>query len=151
MLNTLFLEMIATYNKYAFTHEYIWGFIFKGLVYMVHTDNTYMPMVCTLDRASRGAGYSLRFNPTTAQKKLLISHGAQILCSEEFFNHTVENNKYNRGEIFEKLVTEKFGQNWFKDNVPFTKDGDVTVDGTPYQVKFEKATFCNEKSLMRLA
>ena len=48
------------------------------------------------------------------------------------------------------MVTEHFGQTWEKDNVPFTKDGDITVNGTAYQIKFQKATFCNEKSIANL-
>ena len=75
---------------------------------------------------------------------------AQPLCSEAYFTDLVETSKYNNGEIFEKLVTEHFGQIWEKDNVPFTEDGDLTVDGTAYQIKFQKATFCNEKSLANL-
>ena len=58
--------------------------------------------------------------------------------------------KYNKGEIFEKLVTEQFGQTWVKDNVPFTDDGDLTVDGIAYQIKFESASFINEKQMMRM-
>ena len=47
-------------------------------------------------------------------------------------------------------MTESFGQVWEKDNVPFTEDGDLTVNGIAYQIKFEKATFTNEKTLARL-
>jgi hypothetical protein len=39
---------------------------------------------------------------------------------------------------------------WEKDNVPFTEDGDLTANGIAYQIKFEKATFTNEKTLARL-
>lgn len=60
-----------------------------------------------------------------------------------------KDSKYNRGEIFEKMVTELNGQEWEKDNVPFTDDGDLTVDGIAYQIKFEKATFTSEKQLAR--
>ena len=66
------------------------------------------------------------------------------------FDETVTATKYNKGEVFEKMVTEGYGQAWEKDNVPFTKDGDLTVDGVAYQIKFEKATFTNEKSLMKM-
>ena len=48
------------------------------------------------------------------------------------------------------MVTEFYGQTWEKDNVPFTEDGDITVDGIAYQIKFEKATFTNEKTLARM-
>ena len=142
--------MIERYNALSFTHNYIYGFFYKGLVYMVETSASLMPMVCKLDKASRGQGYSLRFCPTTAQKNLLMSLGAVVLCSEKFFLEEVANSKYNKGEIFEKMVTEYFGQIWEKDSVPFTEDGDLTVDGVAYQLKFEKATFTNEKTLARM-
>ena len=150
MMNTaLFMNLIDRYNKVAYTHQYIWGFTYKKNVYMAITDKSVMPFICKLDKASRGAGYALRFCPTNDQKVALMA-GASILCSEEYFNALVKESKYNMGEIFEKLVTEHFGQVWEKDNVPFTKDGDITVDGVAYQIKFQKATFCNEKSIANL-
>ena len=149
MLTNLFKMMIDRYNQVAYTHHYIWGFTYKKMVYMATTTAETMPYVCKLDKASRGCGYALRFCPTTAQKLLLLA-GAQPLCSEAYFKESVESSKYNNGEIFEKLVTEHFGQVWSKDNVPFTEDGDLTVDGVAYQIKYQKATFCNEKSLANL-
>lgn len=151
MTNTtaLFMNMIDRYNALAYTHEYIWGFTYKGMVYMAHTDSRYMPFVCKLDKASRGAGYALRFCPTNGQKLALLTN-AEVLCSEKFFNEQVANSKYNNGEIFEKMVTEYFGQVWTKDTVPFTEDGDITIDGIAYQIKFQKATFTNEKILARM-
>ena len=146
----LFKTMIDRYNEVAFTHQYIWGFTYKKNVYMAITDSSYMDIVCKLDKASRGAGYALRFCPNTDQKLALMA-GATLICSEAYFNETVADSKYNKGEIFEKMVTEHFGQVWEKDNVPFTEDGDITVDGVAYQIKFQKATFCNEKSLANLA
>ena len=62
----------------------------------------------------------------------------------------VETSKYNRGEIYEKIVTEFFGKEWEKDNVPYTEAGDLEVNGIAYQIKFEKATFVNEKGLARI-
>jgi hypothetical protein len=147
---TLLNLLIDSYNALAYTHNYIYGFVYKNIVYMVETDATIMPYILKLDKASRGAGYSLRFCPNTIQKVFLLSHGAQPLCSKKFFDETVANSIYNRGEIFEKMVTEYFGQTWEKDNVPFTDDGDLTVNGIAYQIKFEKATFINEKQLARM-
>jgi hypothetical protein len=109
--------------------------------------------------ASRGAGYALRFKPTTDQKYMLMTMNAQPLCSEKMFNEMLQekylNNKgkmvnYNRGDLFEKLVTEYAGQVWEKDNIPFTEAGDIEWNGVAYQIKFEKATFTNEKTLMNL-
>jgi hypothetical protein len=145
----LFNAMIDRYNELSFTHNYIYGFAYKKMVYMVHADSSVMPFVLTLDEGSRGAGFSLRFKPNNSQKLLLISKGAQILCSQTAFENIVKDSKYNRGEIFEKMITERYGQKWEKDNVPFTEDGDLTVDGIAYQIKFEKATFTSEKQLAR--
>ena len=150
MTNTaLFQTMIDRYNEHAFTHSYIFGFTLKGVVYMAHADASVMPYVCKLDKASRGAGFALRFCPNTMQKLALMT-SAVVLCSEEFFTALVNESKYNKGEIFEKLVTEYYGQEWHKDNVPFTEGGDLTVDGTAYQIKFQSATFCNEKSIAHI-
>jgi hypothetical protein len=144
-------NLINSYNKLSYTHNYIFGFNFKGNLYAVVTTSEVLPYVLTLDSASRGAGYALRFNPTNEQKVLLLSKGAELICSTKFFLEIVENSKYNKGEIFEKLCTENVGQKWEKDNVPFTDGGDLTVDGIAYQIKFEKATFTNEKTLARLS
>lgn len=145
----LFHSMIKQYNDAAFTHKYIYGFTFKGNVYMAYADADIMPYVCTLDKASRGAGYALRFCPTVNQK-LVLMPSASLVCSEAYFESVCNEYKYNKGEIFEKIVTEKFGQVWVKDNVPFTEAGDIEVDGIAYQIKYQKATFCNEKSLANL-
>lgn len=144
---TMLENLINAYNELSYTHNYIYGFIYKNMVYMVHADATIAPYILNLDKASRGAGYALRFCPNTEKKLFLMSKGAKVICSKKFFDELVAGSKYNKGEIFEKLVTEFYGQEWHKDNVKFTDDGDLTVDGIAYQIKFEKATFINEKTL----
>jgi len=146
---SLFQNLINHYNAVAYTHHYIWGFTYAHNVYMAITTSEVMPLICKLDKASRGAGMALRFCPNMEQKIMLMA-GAQVLCSEKYFNELVAESKYNNGEIFEKLVTEYFGQVWEKDNIPFTDAGDITVKGIAYQIKFQKATFCNEKSIAHL-
>ena len=120
--------MISGYDKLAGAHEYIWGFTQNGA--------SALPYVCKLDKASRGAGYALRFKPTVAQKLFLMT-SASVLCSEKFFNETVAHSKYNKGEIFEKMVTEKFGQVWTKNSIPFTECGDININGIEYQIKYQ--------------
>lgn len=150
MTNTaLFMALINRYNALAFTSNYIWGFTYKGNIYMTTTDHSFLPYICKLDKASRGAGYALRFCPNNKQKIALISK-AEVLCSKKYFDEVKASSKYNRGEIFEKMVTEHFNQKWEKDNIPFTKAGDIEINGIAYQIKFEKATFCNEKTLANL-
>lgn len=151
MTNTvIFQKLINGYEELAYTNKYIFGFAYDGVIYASFA-NVDLALICKLDKASRGAGYSLRFKPNKAQKVLLLM-GAQPVCSVEFFNAEVKGSIYNKGEIFEKLVTETIcGQKWEKDNVPFTKGGDVEWNGIAYQIKFEGATFTNEKTLARLA
>lgn len=147
---TMYKSLIERYNRISYTHNYIFGFDFQGVIYAVTTTAKNLPFVCVLDKASRGCGYALRFKPTKAQKTYLLSLGADAVCSVDYFNSVVAESKYNRGEIFEKMVTEKCGQVWVKDNVPFTKAGDIEVNGKAFQIKFTKATFCNERSLEKL-
>lgn len=149
--NEIKKTLIQFYNKNAFTHEYILGFRLNGSIYYVIVNGRELDFVTKLDKASRGAGYALRFKPNKAQKSYLMSFNAQVLCSEEMFDSLCEMSKYNKGEIFEKLITELNGQEWTKDNVPFTEDGDLTVDGVAYQIKFEKASFINEAQMMRMS
>lgn len=147
MKETLKKELINIYNEMAYTHHYMLGFIFNHMVYMITFDSIPQNFI-KLDKASRGAGMSLRFKPTVAQKMALIRLGAQVLCSEKFFMEEFNNCKYNRGEVFEMIVAHKNGQDWKKDDTPFTKAGDLTIDGIPYQLKFQLATFANEKFLL---
>lgn len=142
-------NLIDFYTEHAYTDNYIFGFTFGGMVYAstnIHADDL-LPYIMTLDKASRGQGYSIRFKPNKAQKAILMIN-AEPLVSVEYFDSLVADSKYNRGEIFEKLVTEQlFEQVWEKDNVPYTDGPDVVDGNIPYQVKFEKATFTNEKSM----
>ena len=160
MENVVVKKMLQDgYNKVAFTDKYILGWTLKHVIYFTICDRELVDWVTCLDKASRGAGYALRFKPNTDQKYMLMANGAEVLCSEKMFDEYLEetyiNEKgkevhYNRGEVFERLITEKAGQVWTKDNVPFTMAGDIEWNGVAYQIKFEKATFTNEKSLMNL-
>lgn len=146
----IFNKMLEQYEQLSYTNKYIFGFSEKNVIYCVITNEKVLPLVCTLDKASRGQGYALRFKPTNAQKNLLKMENIFPLCSVDFFNSIANSSKYNKGEIFEKLVTEYFGQEWTKDNIPFTESGDIIINNIHYQIKFEKATFTNEKSLTRM-
>lgn len=143
--------MIRFYNDKAGAHNYIMGFTYKKRIWAVVCDAEVALSVLKLDKASRGAGMSLRFKPNTGNKLDLIANGTVIeLCSAEMFKSLVAESKYNKGEIFEKLITEYFGQEWEKDNICFTEKGDINVDGTEYQIKFEGATFITEKQMLKM-
>lgn len=147
-----FDEMLSTYDRLAYAHNYIFGFEKDGEIFATTCTAEILPSICYLDRASRGQGSAIRFRPNREQKALLASQSTTFrLCSAESLEKAKAESKYNRGEIFEKFVTEFFGQKWRKDHIPFTEGGDIEVDGIAYQVKFAKATFTNEKTLLRMA
>ena len=146
----LFEKMVNTYNSKAYTPNYIFGIDYKGNIYKVTADHEILSLILKLDKASRGKGYSLRFKPNNKIREMLLAKGAQLICSTEYFKKLASESKYNKGEIFEKLVTEWYGQTWEKDSIPFTEDGDLTVDGIAYQIKFEQATFLTEAQMLRL-
>lgn len=151
MENTaLKMSMINKYHALSFTDRYILGFSYKGNIYISYQDASVVNNFIKLDVASRGQGYSIRFKPSRADKIYLLT-SAKLICSTEYFDDLVNNSKYNRGEILEKLVTEiEAGKEWKKDHVPFTEAGDVEINGIAYQIKLEKATFTNEKTLEKL-
>lgn len=150
MTNPILIALIARYESKAFTHNYIYGFTYKGYVYSYKAVGLSFGM--KLDRASakNGGSYSIRFNPTAAEKEALVLSGmVELVCTEADFRAEVAESKYNAGEIFEKKMTEKAGQEWQKDNVPFYAGADLTSDKA-YSIKFQKATICTEKTLDRI-
>ena len=143
--------MIRKYHKTAFTENYICGFIFNHKVYCVYMSGEDINKVMSFGRGSRNRGKSLRYRPTKAIKAMMLTLGACYMGTEKDFMDMVNNSIYNKGEIFEKMVTEKYGQNWEKDSVPFYKGADLTVGYKAYSIKFQEATFCTEQTLSRLA
>lgn len=151
MTNAILTSLIARLEKVEYTHNYIFGFAANGLIYFYET--TRLVTGIKLDKASskNGGGYSLRYKPTKEEKTTLVNSGiCQVLCTVEFFLELVESTKYNKGEIFEKLVTEKFGLEWYKDNVRLDKGADIEYEKGVYSVKFEKATITTERTLANI-
>ena len=138
--------MTKAYETKAYTNNYIYGFYYKNCIVFSYSKS----VIAYVDKAGRECGYSIRFIPNRKVKNQLIKNGYVTLCSKEYFEYLFKTSKYNRGEIFEKLVTEYFGQIWKKDTIPFYKAADITINNTDYQIKFEKATFVNEATLKRL-
>ena len=136
--------MFETYEKFNKAEKYIIGFSHKGMVYMQMVDNLNLDMI-TLESASKNQGVSLRFRPKAAHKAQMLLESICLGTMEMLID-----TKYNKGEMFEKLITEYYGQEWVKDTVPFHKAGDINLNGVEIQIKFEKAAFCTSKTLERL-
>lgn len=148
---TLHNTMINNYNKASATHNYIFGFTYKKVVYMAKAKADILPYVTCLGQGSVRYNHEkvLRFQPTNAQK-LLLMQGAKAICSEGYFEDLVKKSKYNRGEIFEKIIHEMNGQTWEKDRIPFWEGPDIQIGEIGYQIKFQKASFASESKLLKL-
>ena len=141
-------NLLTRLEKVEYTHTYILGFTLGGSVY-AYTGKLHTGI--KLDTASRGGGYSLRFKPTAKDKKAMLFSGCcEMVCSEKYFNEVLESCKYNKGEVFEKLVTEKMGLVWYKDNIRLDKGADIETNGKAYSVKYQNATIVNEKTLANI-
>ena len=132
------------YRKFSMADTYIIGFIVKGLLYMVSMDEIPSEYL-KVEKASRNQGENLRLRIASAYRKSLVA-SAICLGTADLLTATA----YNKGENFEKVVTEYYGQTWKKDNAPFYKDGDITVDGLKIQIKLDSATLTNSKQLEKL-
>ena len=138
------LEMLAYYEKFNKAEKYIIGFSHKGQVYMQLVDGL-NPEMITLETASKNQGQSLRFRPKSAHKAEMLASAICLGALEMLLD-----DKYNKGEMFEKIVTEHYGQAWHKDTVPFHKAGDINVNGIEIQIKFEKAALATSKTIEKL-
>ena len=138
--------MIRNYRKFSVADSYILGFIYDKMLYMLEVAEI-APRFLNVEEASRNQGENLRLRLKKAHKASLMKKQPICLGSADCLNAE----KYNKGEIFEKLVTEYFGQEWKKDVVPFYVDGDLNVNGKKIQIKLDSATLMNTKQLKKLS
>ena len=138
-------NMIKNYRKYSAADSYIVGFVSDKNLYMVEMDEI-KPRFLNVEVASRNQGENLRLRLKKNHKAQLMKKNPICLGSADL----LETEKYNKGEIFEKIVTEYYGQEWKKDTVPFWVQGDITVDGKEVQIKLDSATLMNTKQIKKL-
>lgn len=138
-------SMIKTYRQFSAADNYILGFIYEKMLYMVRVAEI-MPRYLNVEEASRNQGENLRLRLKKAHKKQLLKKAPICLGSADCLNDS----KYNKGEIFEKLVTEYYGQIWRKDTTPFWVQGDININGEEVQIKLDSATLMNTKQMAKL-
>jgi hypothetical protein len=140
--------MRRDYEKFTAAQGYAIGF---------HIDNNvYMAMLPSIPRRfttiqkesqSNGGGYGLYINVKSKKAKNELLKKAVLVGTLE----DIENAKYNKGVMFEKLVYEMNGQEFRgKDNVKFTEGGDIVINGKEIQVKYEHARICYDRTLQKL-
>ncbi len=150
--------LVHEYTRHAYTHAYIFGYAEKGTIYAARVENAteILGAITHTDCASpkNGGTVSLKYRPNRKQIALIASVASEIrpVCSVEDLENLFHNSRHNRGQIFERLAVEVFGAiKNPNDHDDFTKAGDLTIGGKAYQVKFNKATFTDLKTLRNLA
>lgn len=136
--------MMNWYRKLSAAEGYIVGFVYDQLVYMVEMAEI-APRFLNVEAASRNQGDNLRLRLKKAHKQSLVK---KAICLGNADDLTA--GIYNKGENFEKMVTEYFGQEWKKDTIPFYVQGDINLNGKEIQIKLDSATLVNEKMLEKI-
>lgn len=138
------MNLLNAYEMTSAAVAYIIGFILNGKVYEIVLESLPTWLV-GLDResSSHGGYLKLRIRMTAKAKARLLNAGAAYIGTVD----EVLTGRKNKGEAFEKFVTERAGQVWHKDSIPYFIDGDLTVNGKKYQVKFESASLANERTI----
>ena len=137
--------MIKKYRQMSAADSYIPGFVYNKMLYFIEVAEI-MPRFLSIEEASRNQGENLRLRIKKAHKESFMRKNPICLGSADLLNQE----KYNKGEIFEKLVTEYFGQTWTKDTIPFYKQGDINVNGKEIQIKLDSATLVNTKLIEKI-
>lgn len=150
--------LTGEYNRLAYTHSYIFGYALKGMVYAARVMDAreILPYIASLDRASskNGGTYSIKYKPNMDKIAVIMSKACEIrpICTVDYMEQMFANSKQNRGQIFEDMVIKAWnGKPVGGKNAKFTDCGDMVVDSIHYQVKFNKATFTDERTLHNLA
>ena len=94
-----------------------------------------------------GGGYGLYVDIKSKKVRQELLKKAFYVCTLE----ELESSTYNKGVMFEKAIYEMNGQEFRgKDNVPFYKGGDISINGVEVQVKYLHARICYDKTLTKL-
>lgn len=138
--------LITAYIALTAAHEYWFGFILDHKVYVVTgmTFTELLPFIRIEKAAKSKGGHSkLRIKARVGELANLLPK-ALLLGDEEI----LADEKWNTGIKFEKVVTERVAhQTWERDSVPFWVAGDIELNGTQIQVKFNGAELTNEKTI----
>ena len=138
------MNLLNAYKATTAAMAYIIGFLMNDKVYTIYL-NDLPEWLIGLDResTSHGGAKKLRIRMTAIARRRLMNMGAAYIGT---VNEVLASRK-NKGEAFEQWVTENAGQEWHKDSVPYYIDGDITINGTKYQIKFESASLANENTI----
>ena len=142
-------DLFLTYKATTKANRTEIGFIVDKVLYSIKLKEIDITMV-RLTTESKG-GLKLKLQISKAQKlEWLASGKAKRLATEQEFTKLVSESKYNKGEVLEKMLTEKRGMEWHKDSVRYDHAGDIDLKRDRIQVKFENASLTSAYTMTRV-
>ena len=94
---TVHAYLTTEYNRLAYTHNYIFGYAIKGMVYAARVMDAreILPYIATLDRASskNGGTYSIKYKPNMDKIAVIMSHAVEIrpICTVDYMEQMFAN------------------------------------------------------------
>ena len=141
--------MFAFYNLISVAQGYIIGFERNHKIYMVRLYAKHLPTKWLRNghtSSGKGGVKQIKIYIPTEDRDAMIANGKAIYLGDESILNELP--KFNRGENFERIVTERLTKKtWVKDRTPFYKDGDITYYNRKLQIKFNLAELTNENVL----
>lgn len=138
------------YETHVLTNLYVKGFEYNSFIY-AYIDSGLSCTVVECEASKDGGLTVLKYKPTKKEKIALIKSGKCFkVCCLEYLEWHYKNSKYNRGDIFEKMILEMFGQIWKKDNIPFFEGYDLETGTKNYSIKYQGGRYCTEKTVNKL-
>lgn len=143
-------KMISIYHLNSASKKYIVGFIRNGKVYYVTiTFEKLTEMLKACKASSKRGGFNkVRVYMSAKLQKEFLENGMamEIGTPGQLISDT-----YNKGEMFEKLITETLtADKWEKDSIPFYMAGDIKLNGENIQIKLNGAELTNERCLTNM-
>lgn len=139
-------EMKNFYGRTSFTHDYLFGWIEGDKIMATFVEWTkFSRLLLKNDKAATSKGGMLKIRVRADSKaKTILKKSAFIIGK---IDELTEDKKHNKGENFERIVTEKLcGEQWKKDSIPYYEAGDIIYKGKAIQVKFDGAELTNAKT-----
>lgn len=136
-------ELLRIYVETTAATRTVFGFEYETRVYMAILDAIPASWVKLVKKSSkRGGENKLRLEVNKTEKAKLLRKAVMVGTLD-----IIDTIKGNKGDSWEKWVTEHYKQVWKKNSIPYYKDGDITVCGEKLQIKWENATLANESTI----
>lgn len=136
------------YNRLNGADAYMVMFLYDGKLWLFETSHIKPRWTVEARESTKNGGFQKwKMSLKKAHKEQLIKAGAVVVATAEEFNNMPYSNKGHKCECLLHHLYD-LGE-YTPDRVRFDKDGDITINGIKYQVKFENASLTNVRTLRK--